>query len=109
GDRVAIFLAMTPDVVVASHAVAHVGAIQVPIFSGFAAPAVAQRLEASGAKVVLTQRESARRGTPVPMLPILEEAMRSVGSRAEVVLAPFELDDQPGTLPPLEVDSEHPY
>jgi acetyl-CoA synthetase len=109
GDRVAIFLAMSPDVAVASHAIAHVGAIQVPIFSGFAAHAVAQRLEASEAKVVITQRESARRGKPVPMLAIVEEAKRAVGSRAEVVLAPFELDDRPGTLPALEVDSEHPY
>jgi acetyl-CoA synthetase len=109
GDRVAIFLPMTPDVAVASHAIAHVGAIQVPIFSGFAAPAVAQRLEASEAKVVLTQRESSRRGKPVPMLTILEEAMRTAGSSAHVIVAPFELDGQPGTLPPLEVDSEHPY
>ncbi len=37
GDRVALFLPMSADVVVASHAVAHIGAVQVPIFSGFAA------------------------------------------------------------------------
>jgi acetyl-CoA synthetase len=109
GDRVAIFLPMSPDAAIASHAVAHVGAIQVPIFSGFAAPAVAQRLEASEAKVVLTTRTSSRRGRPVPMLAILEEAKRAAGSDAQVVLAPFELDDEPGTLPPLEVESEHPY
>jgi acetyl-CoA synthetase len=109
GDRVAIFLPMTPDVAVASNAIAHVGAVQVPIFSGFAAPAVAQRLEASEAKVVLTQRESSRRGKQVPMLEILEEAIRSAGSDATVILAPFELDDLPGELPALEVDSEHPY
>ena len=54
GDRVAIFLPMSPEVAVASHACAHIGAIQVPIFSGFAAPAVAQRLQASEAKVVIT-------------------------------------------------------
>ena len=44
GDRVAIFLPMSPAVAIASHACAHVGAIQMPVFSGFAAPAVAQRL-----------------------------------------------------------------
>ncbi|HZQ15633.1 MAG TPA: AMP-binding protein [Gaiellaceae bacterium] len=109
GDRVAIFLPMSPAVAVASHAAAHVGAVQVPVFSGFAAPAVAQRLEASEAKVVITQRVSSRRGRPVPMLEILEEAMALAGSTAQVVLAPFELDDLPGKLPPLEVDSEHPY
>jgi acetyl-CoA synthetase len=109
GDRVGIFLPMSPDVAVASHAIAHIGAIQVPIFSGFAAPAVAQRLEASEAKVVITQEESSRRGKAVPMLAILREAMALAGSTAEVVLAPYELDTQPGTLPALQVDSEHPY
>ncbi|MGH7623159.1 MAG: AMP-binding protein, partial [Gemmatimonadaceae bacterium] len=92
GDRVAIFLPMSPEVAVASHAIAHLGAVQVPVFSGFAAPAVAQRLEASEAKVVLTRRESSRRGRSVPMLSILEEAIRASGSPAQVVLAPFELD-----------------
>jgi acetyl-CoA synthetase len=109
GDRVAVFLPMSPEVAVASHAIAHIGAVQVPIFSGFAAPAVAQRLEASEAKVVITRRESSRRGKPVPMLAILEEAKRTAGSSAAVVLAPFELDDCPGDLPALEVASEHPY
>jgi acetyl-CoA synthetase len=109
GDRVAIFLPMSPDVAVASHAIAHVGAIQVPVFSGFAAPAVAQRLEASEAKIVITQTESSRRGKPVPMLSILQEAIAAAGSTAEVVLAPYELGAHPGTLPALEVDSEHPY
>src|SRR3954452_9079414 len=35
GDRIAIFLPMSPEVAVASHAIAHLGAVQVPIFSGF--------------------------------------------------------------------------
>jgi len=109
GDRVAIFLPMSPDVAVASNAIAHIGAVQVPVFSGFAAPAVAQRLEASEAKVVITCRTSSRRGKQVPMLDILDEATRIAGSDASVVLAPFELDAHPGTLPALEVDSEHPY
>jgi acetyl-CoA synthetase len=105
GDRVAIFLPMSPEVAVASHAIAHIGAVQVPIFSGFAAPAVAQRLEASEAKVVITCRSSSRRGKPVPMLEILEEAAADV----QVVLAPFALDTYPGELPPLPVEAETPY
>jgi acetyl-CoA synthetase len=109
GDRVGIFLPMSPEVAVASNAIAHVGAVQVPIFSGFAAPAVAQRLEASEARVVITQRESSRRGKPVPMLAILEEAMQLADAQPAVVLAPFELAHRPGELAPLEVASEHPY
>jgi acetyl-CoA synthetase len=109
GDRVAIFLPMSPEVAIASHAVAHIGAIQVPVFSGFAAPAVAQRLQASEAKVVITQNESSRRGKTMPMLAIVEQALLESPSVEHVVLAPFELDDQPGVLPALDVPSETPY
>ena len=62
GDRVAIYLPMSPEAAVASHACAHIGAVQVPIFSGFAAPAVAQRLQDSEAKVAITVERSWRRG-----------------------------------------------
>jgi acetyl-CoA synthetase len=105
GDRVALFLPMSPEVAIASNACADIGAIQVPIFSGFAAPAVRQRLVASEAKVVITQEASQRRGRTVPMRAIVEET----GVDVEVVLAPFELAGYPGELPPLEVESETPY
>jgi acetyl-CoA synthetase len=105
GDRVAIYLPMSPEVAVASHAIAHIGAVQVPIFSGFAAPAVKQRLEASDARVVITQESSSRRGKEVPMRATVDES----GADVRVVLAPFELDAYPGELPALEVDSETPY
>jgi acetyl-CoA synthetase len=111
GDRVGIFLPMSQEVAVASHACAHIGAIQVPIFSGFAAPAVAQRLQASEAKVVITTHTSSRRGRDVPMLEILEHARREAPSVEHVVLAPWDelVEDCPGELPPAELDSETPY
>ena len=111
GDRVAIYLPMSPEAAVASHACAHVGAVQVPVFSGFAAPAVAQRLQDSEAKVAITVERSWRRGREVPMRQTLEEARREAPSLEHVVLAPFDdlLADCPGTLEPLAVDSEHPY
>jgi acetyl-CoA synthetase len=111
GDRVAIFLPMSPEVAIASHACAHIGAIQVPIFSGFAAPAVAQRLQASEAKVAITARTSMRRGREVPMLEILDEARREAPALEHVVVAPWDevAAEQPGRLPPAELDSEAPY
>ena len=111
GDRVAIFLPMSPEVPVASHACAHIGAVQVPIFSGFAAPAVAQRLQASEAKVAITTRISTRRGREVPMLEILEEARREAPSVEHVVVAPWDelVAGSPGELPAAELDSEAPY
>jgi acetyl-CoA synthetase len=111
GDRVAIYLPMSPEVAIASHACAHIGAVQVPIFSGFAAPAVAQRLTESEAKVAITVESSLRRGREIPMLATLEEARREAPSLEHVVLAPFAelLADCRGELEPLAVDSEHPY
>ena len=102
---------MSPEAAIASHACAHIGAVQVPVFSGFAAPAVAQRLVDSEAKVAITARSSLRRGREVPMLEILEEARREAPALEHVIVAPW--DDEvagcPGTLEPLPVDSEHPY
>ncbi len=111
GDRVVIYLPMSPEVAIASHACAHIGAVQVPVFSGFAAPAVAQRLVDSEAKVAITVQSSLRRGRDVPMLAILEEARREAPSLEHVIVAPWDEDVAgcPGTLEPLAVDSEHPY
>jgi acetyl-CoA synthetase len=126
GDRVALFLPMSPEVAIASHACAHLGAIQLPVFSGFAAPAVAARLQASEAKVVITADGSLRRGREVPMKALVDEAGRESPSVEHVVVwrrlgndAPMQagrdvfwdeaVADSPGELEPLPVDSEHPY
>ncbi|MGZ4256198.1 MAG: AMP-binding protein [Gaiellaceae bacterium] len=126
GDRVALFLPMSPEVAIASHACAHLGAIQVPIFSGFAAPAIASRLQHSEAKVVVTANGSLRRGREVPMKALVDEALRESPSVEHVVVwrrlggeTPMEpgrdvfwdeaVASAPGKLEPLEVDSEHPY
>jgi acetyl-CoA synthetase len=116
GDRVAIFMPMAPEAAVASHACAHVGAIQVPIFSGFASPAVLQRLQASDAKAVILADESLRRGRRMPMREILDEALGNAHSVEHVIEWnrerlewPQVVTRQPGTLAPLQVDSEHPY
>ena len=127
GDVVAIFLPMSPEVAIASHACAHLGAIQVPIFSGFAAPAVAARLADSGAKVVVTADGSLRRGRELPMKETVDEAVRETASVEHVVVwprlgrsgVPMEagrdvfwhdfVADRPAALEPLEVESEAPY
>jgi acetyl-CoA synthetase len=126
GDRVALFLPMSPQVAIASHACAHLGAVQVPIFSGFAAPAIAARLQHSEAKVVVTADGSLRRGREVPMKELVDTALAESPSVEHVVVwrrldcdAPMQpgrdvyWDDavasSRGELEPLEVDSEHPY
>ncbi len=127
GDRVATYLPMAPEVAIASHACAHLGAVQVPVFSGFAAPSVAGRLQDSGAKVVITADGSLRRGRELPMKQIVDDAAREAPAlqhvlvwrrlgRADVPMTAGRdvfwdeaLGDAPGTLEPLAVDSEHPY
>jgi acetyl-CoA synthetase len=115
GDRVAIYMPMCPEVAVASHACAHVGAVQVPIFSGFAAPAVSQRLQDSEAKVVVTADYSLRRGTRLPMRETVDEAVRDAPSVEHVVTWARDegwgaiVEESAGELAPLEVDAEHPY
>jgi len=127
GDVVAIFLPMSPEVAIASHACAHLGAIQMPIFSGFAAPAVASRLQDSGAKVVITADGSLRRGREQPMKEVVDEAAGTAPRVEHVVvwrrLERFDVPMQPGRdvfwdellaqqrgdLEPTEVESEAPY
>ena len=115
GDRVAVYLPMCPEVAVASHACAHVGAVQVPLFSGFAAPALVQRLQDSEAKVVITADYSLRRGSRLEMRETVEEALRDAPSVEHVVTWERDggwgaiVEESPGELPPLEVPSEHPY
>ena len=127
GDAVGIFLPMSPQVAIASHACAHLGAVQVPVFSGFAAPAIAARLADAKAKALITADGSLRRGHVVPMKEIADEALRDAPTVAHTVVWPrLSLEDVPmqigrdrfwdelvagtsGDLPPAQVDSEHPY
>ena len=126
GDVVGTFLPMSPEAAIASHACAHLGAVQVPIFSGFAGPAVSSRLADAGAKLVLTADASYRRGRLVAMKEVLDEALGDAPSVERVVVwrragveCPMAADrdlwwddavaDQPGTLDPVDVDSEAPY
>ena len=115
GDRVAIFMPMCPAVAVASHACAHIGAVQVPIFSGFAAPAIASRLEDSrreGRASAPTGRCAAASGSRCGRRSTRPAASRSSTSSRGTARRgewPELVTRQPGTLPPLEVDSEAPY
>ena len=85
GDRVAIYMPMIPEVAVAFMAVARLGAIAVPLFSGFGVDAIAARLRHSGAKAVLTATVMSRRGVQVSTEPILKQAMEMSGTNPTVV------------------------
>lgn len=66
-DRIALYLPMGAEAVIALMAAAKVACVVVPIFSGYGAPAVATRLSDSGAKLVITADGFTRRGRIVDM------------------------------------------
>lgn len=86
GDRVAVYMPMIPEVAVAFMAVARLGAITVPLFSGFGADAIASRLAHSGAKVVLTVAAMNRRGSEIYTKPVLEQAIEKSGTAPAVIV-----------------------
>lgn len=86
GDRVAIYLPMTPEAVITLYAVARLGAVLVPLFSGFAPSAITARLQDAGAKVVVVADGTIRRGRRVAMKPLLDQALTACPSVEHVVL-----------------------
>ncbi|HLJ67425.1 MAG TPA: acetate--CoA ligase [Chloroflexota bacterium] len=67
GDRVAIFMPMIPETAIATLACSKVGAIYIPIFSGYGTNAVALRLRDAGARLLICADGFYRRGRAVPM------------------------------------------
>ncbi|HET6770616.1 MAG TPA: AMP-binding protein [Actinomycetota bacterium] len=125
GDAVGIFMPMAPEIVAATLACAKIGAIYLPIFSGYAADAVATRLADADAKVLITADGFLRRGSPVPMKETADAAADASPSVERVVVWPRLLRDdapysrrdvrwdellaaQPSRFDTLELDAEHP-
>jgi acetyl-CoA synthetase len=77
GDVVGMFLPMVPEAVVATYAVSWLGAIYVPLFSGYGAQAVATRLNDSGARFLITADGFHRRGRLVDMKAVADQALAS--------------------------------
>ncbi|MGW6199751.1 AMP-binding protein [Kribbella sp. NPDC055110] len=85
GDAVAIYLPMTPRAVVAMYAVASIGAMVVPLFSGFAPAAIAARIQDADAKAVITTSGTTRRRRTVALQDQLDEALKTCPSVELVV------------------------
>lgn len=86
GDAVALFLPMIPEAVVSMYAIARLGAVLVPLFSGFAPSAIASRIQDADAKVVVVADGTIRRGKSVPMKPALDEALKTCPTVESVVV-----------------------
>ncbi len=76
GDRVAIYMGMTPELAIAVLACARLGAVHSVIFGGFAATAIADRIKDAGCRTVITQDVSYRRGAPIQLKSTVDDALR---------------------------------
>jgi len=86
GDTIGIFLPMAPETVAATLACAKLGAIYLPLFSGYGADAVATRLRDAGCTVLITADGTTRRGKVVPMKETADEAVAAAPSVRHVVV-----------------------
>jgi acetyl-CoA synthetase len=101
-DAVALFLPMTPEAVISCYAIASLGAIIVPLFSGFAPSAIAARIRDAEATAVIVADGTIRRGRRVEMLALMNQALETCPSVETVVvvgnLAPTGTDLAAGTV-----------
>ena len=104
GDRVAIFLPMAIETVAAVMACSKLGAIWVPIFSGFGPDAVAGRIADAGCRLVITANASLRKGAPVAMKAVVDRAIEMTAGVEHVLV--WERLPDPG-LAPLVAGRDH--
>jgi acetyl-CoA synthetase len=126
GDRVGIFMPMIPETVAAVLACGKIGAIYIPIFSGYGAEAVATRLRDAGARMLVTADGFFRRGKLVTMYETAIEATEQSPAVEHVLIArragrDLALRDgkdvwwgdaverQSGICDTLQTDAEDPY
>src|SRR5260370_19837472 len=88
GDRAGIFLPLTPECAIATLAVAAIGAIYTPIFSGYASDAIAGRLRDCEASVLITADGFLRRGQVIQMKDTADAAVDAApGVRPVIVVS----------------------
>ncbi len=87
GDRVAIYMPNIPEIVFAMLACAKIGAMHSVVYAGFSSQALADRIDDASAKAVFTADGSFRRGKPILLKPIVDEALKlSTGKSAKLVI-----------------------
>ena len=93
GDRVGLFMPMCPELIVAFFAIAKIGAVILPLFSGYGAEAVATRLRDAGATLLVTADGFWRRGQQVHMKAVADDAADAMpGVRHVLVVSRLGLD-----------------
>ncbi len=86
GDVVAIYMPNLPETFMAFFAILKVGAIAMPLFSGFGPSPILSRLNHGEAKAVITANGTWRRGVAAPLKSVLDEALKSAPSVRHVIV-----------------------
>ena len=125
GDRVCIYMPLTPEGIVAMLACARIGAVHSVVYAGLGHTALRSRIQDAQAKVILTADIGVRRGRAVQLKEIVDEAVKgldfvqkiAVYRRGEpkIALDPAReldwnalCDAQPGSCPPEVMDANDP-
>ncbi|WP_169544436.1 AMP-binding protein [Sneathiella aquimaris] len=124
GDTVAIYMPMIPEMAASFMAIARMGAIAIPLFSGFAAPAIALRLQDASVKAVVTATSTIRGGRKVHMAENIKAAIDqsdtvhtvmcltrtgdALPSHSKFIDWQESLENQPATFPPVSMTSKDP-
>ncbi len=102
GDRVAIYMGMCPELAIAVLSCARIGAVHSVVFGGFAAQALADRTNDAQCKLLITQDSSFRRGQPVPLKAIADEAMTRCSCVENVIVF-----RRSGVFVPMQAGRDH--
>jgi len=125
GDRVGIFMPICPEVAISVLATAKIGAVIIPLFSGYGPEAIATRLQDGEAKVLICADGFYRRGQVVPMKETADRALVTCPTVTKVIVyrrvvreVPWThgrdqvwevlLEDEPDHAPTHELDPEDP-
>lgn len=86
GDVIGLFMPMIPEIVVAMLAIARIGGIILPLFSGYGSGAIATRLSDASAKALLTADGVYRRGKPFDIKSIADQAAEEIPSLRHMIV-----------------------
>jgi acetyl-CoA synthetase len=126
GDRVVIYMPLIPEIIIAMHACARIGAVHSVVFGGFSAPSLRDRIEDAGAKLLITADGGKRGGNTIELKAAADKALSGACPTIEEVIVykrtgekiPMQagrdvwwhdaVEGQSPVCDPVWVDAEHP-